>query len=88
MTVFRAVENKRMLVRAATAGVSGFVDPVGHPIATSSASEGVLVEHVTPQRELTVYARYGDWFPASCIGIALFTLLLGRWQSSHREQEP
>jgi apolipoprotein N-acyltransferase len=87
MTVFRAVENKRTLIRAAIAGVSGFVDPVGRPIATSSTPEGVLLEHVSLQRELTVYARYGDWFPTSCIGIALLTLVLGRRQSPNTERK-
>jgi apolipoprotein N-acyltransferase len=77
MTVFRAVENKRTLIRAAIAGVSGFVDPVGRSLATSSEPEGVLMEHVPLQRELTLYTRYGDWFPVSCTGIALLSLLLG-----------
>lgn len=87
MTVFRAVENKRPLVRAATAGVSGFVDPVGRAIATSAQTEGTLIEHITPRRELTIYAQYGDWFPISCLGIALVTLIRGRTRALRTELE-
>ncbi len=88
MTIFRAVENKRTLVRAATAGVSGFVDPVGRPVALSSQAEGALIEHVTPQHEQTVYTQYGDWFPISCIGIVLLTLIVERRQSFRAERGP
>ena len=41
-TAFRAVENKRFLVRTATAGVSAFVDPLGRPSQWSMQKDGVL----------------------------------------------
>jgi apolipoprotein N-acyltransferase len=76
MTVFRAVENKRALARAAAAGVSAFVDPVGRVSRRSTTPEGILLGEAVPQHALTVYTRYGDWFAALCLGIAagaLFT---------------
>ncbi len=74
-SAFRAVENKRFLVRPATAGVSGFVDPVGRPFQLSREKEGVVWGQIVPHHERTVYTRYGDWFAwgcMSCIPIALF----------------
>lgn len=70
MAVFRAVENKRALVRVATAGVSGFVDPVGRPYQLSTEQEGVILGEVVPRQDLTVYARCGDWFAVVCISVA------------------
>jgi apolipoprotein N-acyltransferase len=74
MAVFRAVENKRPLVRATTGGISGFIDPTGHFSHLSTREAGVLVGEIRPQHELTVYTRYGDWFALSCGGIALLAL--------------
>lgn len=74
MSVFRAVETRRYLVRAATAGISGFVDPLGRPYHLSAEREGVVLGELSPRQEMTVYARYGDWFAVSCLGLALWTL--------------
>jgi apolipoprotein N-acyltransferase len=74
MSVFRAVETRRYLVRAATAGISGFVDPLGRPYHLSAEREGVVLGEISPRQEMTVYARSGDWFAVSCLGLALWTL--------------
>ena len=78
MTVFRAVETRRYLVRAAAAGISGYVDPAGRPVALSSDREGVTFGVVSPRQELTFYTRYGDWFAFLCFGVTGLTLLLRR----------
>lgn len=75
LAVLRAVENRRGLVRAATQGISGFVDPTGRPLRVSTAPEGVLLGQVTPQDTVTWYARYGDWFVGICGSFALASLL-------------
>ena len=81
MAVFRAVENRRTLVRTATAGISGFIDPAGRPYAVSTDREGVRVGTISPRSELTLYAHYGDWFALLSTGVAAFTLLSGISQS-------
>jgi len=48
MSVVRAVENRRYLVRAATAGISGFIDPTGRPYHLSTQPEGVIVGRSCP----------------------------------------
>jgi apolipoprotein N-acyltransferase len=78
MTVFRAVEYRRALVRAATAGVSGFIDPSGRAHGLVQGPEGVSVDNIRPHQELTMYARYGDWFAFSCVAVVVITLLRGR----------
>lgn len=75
MTVFRAVEYRRYLVRAATAGVSGFLAPSGQWYGIIPGREGVSVDKVFPRQELTVYARYGDWFALLCGAVVFFALL-------------
>ena len=88
MAVFRAVESRRALVRTATAGISGFIDPVGRPYAVSTDLEGVRVATIVPRSGLTLYARYGDWFALLCTGVAVSTLLSGITQSRQAGRTP
>jgi apolipoprotein N-acyltransferase len=74
LAVFRAVENRRPLVRVATAGISGFIDPTGRSSALPP-EEGVAFGEVFPRQERTIYTQYGDWFACSCVGAALVALL-------------
>jgi apolipoprotein N-acyltransferase len=69
LAVFRAVENKRRLVRVAAAGISGFIDAVGHPSKLSQEIEAVTLGEIVPQQTLTFYTQYGDWFAWSCFGV-------------------
>jgi apolipoprotein N-acyltransferase len=68
---WRAIENRRYLLRAANSGVSAFIEPTGR-IQTST---GILREAVCEGRfafigHLTFYARYGDVFVFVCAIIA------------------
>jgi len=64
MCVFRAVENRIPLVRAANTGFSAFIDPFGRIYAKSGLfTEEVLTNEVrTDYSRLTFYSRYGDIF--------------------------
>jgi apolipoprotein N-acyltransferase len=76
MGVFRAVESRRYLVRAATTGVSGIVDPYGRVVAALGPDRaGVIATTVQPRRDLTPYARFGDLFAGLCV-VAVVLLLL------------
>jgi apolipoprotein N-acyltransferase len=76
MAVFRAVENRRPLVRAATTGVSGIVDPYGRVTRTAEPGRALVVSaNVQPRRDLTPYARLGDVFAALCVLTASLLLL-------------
>jgi apolipoprotein N-acyltransferase len=77
MAVFRAVENRRSLVRCANTGISGFVDPVGRIIAQTDLFEDAVVDRNVPvMTGTTLYTRIGDLLPLTCL-IAL-GLLAGR----------
>ena len=72
---FRAVENRRFLLRAATTGISGVVDPYGRVLIRSELGvRTFLRETITPSSSLTFYALRGDVFAAACltIGALLF----------------
>lgn len=67
MAVFRAVENKRALVRAANTGISGFIDPLGRVHGkTAIFEEAVSVKTLPLMDEATFYTRFGDLFVLIC----------------------
>ncbi len=76
MSVFRAVETKRSLVRAANTGISGFVDPVGNIIKrTELFVPTALASYVTLWDEETIFTRNGYLFGACCLcGIVVLLL--------------
>ena len=75
MSVFRAVENRRPLIRTATAVTSSVGEPTGRLLFRSTCEEGVLRGTVGPRQEVTVYGRYGEWFSWMCMGVALLCLV-------------
>lgn len=61
MAVFRAVETRRFLVRAAATGISGFVSPEGVPYAiVARGTAGTSVGRVWPRHDRTFYVLWGD----------------------------
>jgi apolipoprotein N-acyltransferase len=87
-SVFRAVEMRRYLIRAANTGVSGFIAPTGEIISLirGKDSKAIFVPgHKTQTLSIvksrpTFYANHGDWFIlASLIYLVVsFGVLLGK----------
>lgn len=72
MAVLRAIETRRWLIRASTAGPSAVVDASGTVRASAAyGTSGTVVGTIAPRTDLTVYARYGDVFAAGCAVAAL-----------------
>jgi apolipoprotein N-acyltransferase len=72
MAVFRAVESRRFLVRAATTGNSAVIDPYGRILTSQSPdTAGVITAQVSGSRMLTPYVRAGDLFAVACVLIGL-----------------
>jgi apolipoprotein N-acyltransferase len=75
MAAFRAVENRRYLVRAANTGITAVVDPWGRVLSpTRLFDRTVLVREVPFVAETSFYTRHGDVFARACAAIALALL--------------
>ncbi|MDY0390498.1 MAG: apolipoprotein N-acyltransferase [Desulfobulbus oligotrophicus] len=82
MAVFRAVENKRSLVRAANTGISGFIDPVGHiMVQTEIFTEAAQAADVPVMNLQTVFTWNGSYFGLICAVLMPFFLLLNRYRA-------
>ena len=94
MARFRAVENRRFLVRAANTGISAIVDPFGRELARTRLMEKrALVGDVRAISETTFYARHGDvfaWLVAAfaALSIAAGSLLLASRSNKLPVPEP
>ncbi|MBI2347000.1 MAG: apolipoprotein N-acyltransferase [Deltaproteobacteria bacterium] len=72
LSVFRAVENRRYLVRATNTGMSAIVDPLGRVLMAGGLFEpAVLAGQIRLGFRDTIYTRFGDWFAYACIGTVL-----------------
>jgi apolipoprotein N-acyltransferase len=72
MAAFRAVENRRYLVRAANTGITAVVDPFGRVLEpTPLFEQALLVREVPFVAETTFYTRHGDVFARACAAVAL-----------------
>jgi len=74
--VFRAVENRRPIVRAANTGISGFVDSRGRILLASDLFvSGHYKAGISLTAEKTLYGRVGDVLPAACAVLSAVLLL-------------
>ncbi|MBI5847603.1 MAG: apolipoprotein N-acyltransferase [Nitrospirae bacterium] len=75
MAVFRAIENRKPLIRAANTGISGFIDSNGKILAQSGLFDRqVLTKTVKTDSAMTFYTRFGDLFSFFCIVISIILL--------------
>lgn len=66
----RAVEQRRWLVRASTAGPSAIIDPWGRVQARTAMDERTTLQgSVAPRTGRTLYSRVGDLFAFACVGL-------------------
>jgi len=85
MTIFRAVENRRALARAANTGISGFIDPVGRILTSTSLLEEAAVIQTLPLiHKKTVYTRFGDLMALACLAGTMFVMLFEFGKYAHR----
>jgi apolipoprotein N-acyltransferase len=81
--VFRCVETRLSMVRAANTGVTCFINDFGkvtHTLVDETGSqftEGVLTGQVSvpTQQVTTFYVRHGEMFAQVCLGVTLVVLL-------------
>jgi len=81
----RAVEQRRWLVRASTAGPSAVVDPWGRVLGRTGLDERrVLIGSLHARHGRTVYAAVGDAFAFACCAAAAVALGLARGRRRRR----
>jgi apolipoprotein N-acyltransferase len=72
----RAAENARWILRATNDGITAMIDPAGRITETLPEHQRVSeLLHYNPASGLTLYARHGDWFPWSCLTLAVLGCL-------------
>ena len=72
INAMRAIENRTAIARAATTGISLFIDPFGRTYeATDLFTPAVAVATVPVGQPATFYTRHGDLFAYGCLLIAL-----------------
>jgi apolipoprotein N-acyltransferase len=73
MAIFRAVETRLYLVRAANTGISGIIDPTGKTIAKTNIFQAdALKGYIEFVRIPTFYAAYGDLLVIICFVLIIF----------------
>ncbi len=79
MTVFRAVENRRSVVRSTNGGITCIIDPNGRIVSKLPAFVAdYLVGSVPVVRNVTTpYTRWGDWLGPFALGLTLAGITLG-----------
>ncbi|OGS46066.1 MAG: apolipoprotein N-acyltransferase [Elusimicrobia bacterium RIFOXYD2_FULL_34_15] len=77
MNIFRAVENRREVVRAANTGISGFIDSYGRiKSKTEIFRTAALSDKIIPLNHITFYTKYGDIFSYLCLSITILFLII------------
>ncbi len=81
--VFRSIENRISITRAANTGISSFVSPNGEIYdflskeGKSKEVDGILCNKIKyEQRENTWYTNYGDLFAISCLATTILLVLI------------
>lgn len=75
MSVLRAVETRRSLVRSANTGISGFVDPLGRMVRQSGLFEPwAAAEEVILQDSETLWVRGGYLFAPFCFMVTFIVV--------------
>jgi len=94
--IFRCVETRRPMVRAANTGVTCFINQFGRVTQVlrdetgDTFGEGVLSGQIRipVEHELTFYTRHGEWFAKACAMISVIAvaaaMALGKWRTKVR----
>jgi apolipoprotein N-acyltransferase len=82
MVVFRAVETRLFLVRAANTGISGIVDPCGKIVSrTNIFQEDAIKGYIKFVNIPTFYAKHGDVLVIICFGLVMIYILVSiKWR--------
>ncbi len=84
MASFRAVEQRRFLVRATNTGISAFIDPAGRILDPTPIFERTeVLREVALLEGKTVYFHAGEWFGWVCLLALIAGVAKGRNRAGH-----
>ena len=74
--IFRAVETRRSVARAANNGISGVIDPWGRVLAKTALNERIVLEAAVPVHAgQSFFTLYGHWFSlVALLAVSAFIL--------------
>jgi len=76
--IFRAVENRRAIVRSANTGISELIDPYGRFITkpTSYNTKATISGDIPLMKSLTFYSKHGDWIGRFADIVSLVSIVM------------
>ncbi len=81
----RAAENHRWILRSTNDGITAMIDPAGRVTDTiPSHKETSELMHFNYAAEITLYTRYGDWFPWACLALSIAVIGVRHLKSRFR----
>lgn len=89
ISVFRAIENRRPLIRSANTGISAIIDSTGKVnIHGNLFTEEVLTGRITPEKDaLSFYSRFGDVFAIGILILCLIKISFDLCYSGKKQKE-
>lgn len=77
ISVFRSVENRRYMLRAANTGISAVIGPTGNiDLASDLFQRSFMLSNVPVLKTQTLYNKVGDVFAYLCLGLLLLLSLI------------
>ncbi len=75
-SVFRAIENRRWIIRCSSSGISSFISPKGKIVSKTEIFEEVYkIGNIELINNNSFYTRFGDIFSFFAVGFTLLSLL-------------
>ncbi|MFC1753794.1 apolipoprotein N-acyltransferase [Thermoproteota archaeon] len=85
MSIFRAIENHRYLIRCSRWGAGLVVDPFGRIVNSAPfGKEAIMVHDVELFKELTLYSRFGDFLVYLLALLFIYPFLAHFWSTRHK----
>jgi len=77
LSVFRTIENRRSLIRAANGGVTAIVNPYGRVLKSLDLFKSDYLVGLVPieSEDITIYTKFGDFLPCIILIGAIIMLL-------------
>ncbi|MBN2418865.1 MAG: apolipoprotein N-acyltransferase [Deltaproteobacteria bacterium] len=89
ISVFRAIENRRPLIRSANTGISAIISATGEVVLQGDLlTEEVLTGKITPGKDLfSFYSSFGDIFATGILFLCLINISIGLFHSGRTGKE-